>query len=86
LFCCRLLPHTLEVAIKDYYDWADKHFLAIERRNRMSARLYHYTDMRGFEGIVKSETIWFTDYQYLNDPNEIDTRHRPRKRDARPSH
>jgi Protein of unknown function (DUF2971) len=65
------LPHTLEVAIKDYYDWADKHFLAAERRNRISAQLYHYTDMRGFEGIVKSETIWFTDYQYLNDPNEL---------------
>jgi hypothetical protein len=32
--------------------------------------LYHYTDARGFLGIVESRAIWATHIQYLNDTQE----------------
>ena len=32
--------------------------------------LYHYTDARGFKGIVKSHAIWATHIEYLNDAQE----------------
>jgi hypothetical protein len=65
------LPHTLQVAIQDYHDWAYDYFLAVERRSKITTPLYHYTDVRGLEGILKNEEIWFTDYRYLNDPKEL---------------
>jgi hypothetical protein len=65
------LPHTLEVAINDYHVWGDGYFRRVERRGRITKPLYHYTDMRGFEGILKNEEIWFTDYRHLNDPKEL---------------
>lgn len=33
--------------------------------------LYHYTPLTGFRDIVKSETLWMTDYSYLNDAREF---------------
>lgn len=33
--------------------------------------LYHYTTAEGLKGILTSRKIWFTDYNYLNDPGEI---------------
>jgi DUF2971 family protein len=65
------LPHTLQVAVTDYHDWSDEYFRAVERSNRIETPLYHYTDMRGLEGILKNEEIWFTDYRHLNDPKEL---------------
>jgi Protein of unknown function (DUF2971) len=65
------LPHTLEVAVQDYYDWSDKHFRTIESRRRSTDPLYHYTDMNGFAGILSSKQIWFTDYRHLNDQTEL---------------
>ncbi|WP_159006834.1 DUF2971 domain-containing protein [Bradyrhizobium sp. S69] len=65
------LPHTLEVAINDYHAWGDDYFRKIERRSRIVAPLYHYTDMRGLEGILKNQEIWFTDYRHLNDKTEL---------------
>lgn len=32
--------------------------------------LYHYTDLEGMLGILENESLWFTDAQYLNDPQE----------------
>ncbi len=32
--------------------------------------LYHYTDVRGLEGIINNEEIWLTEYGYLNDSSE----------------
>ncbi len=33
--------------------------------------VYHYTDERGFEGIVRSNTLWATFYKDLNDTTEV---------------
>lgn len=33
--------------------------------------LYHFTTMNGLLGIVGNNKIWFTDYRFLNDKNEI---------------
>jgi len=33
--------------------------------------LYHYTDFKALEGIIKNKKIWLTDYRYLNDTSEI---------------
>ena len=32
--------------------------------------LYHYTDQRGLDGILASDTIWATHYRFLNDLTE----------------
>lgn len=32
--------------------------------------LYHYTDVRGIEGIINNEELWLTEYGYLNDSSE----------------
>lgn len=34
--------------------------------------LFHYTSFRGVEGILQSQTLWATHYQYLNDSMEIE--------------
>jgi len=33
--------------------------------------LYHYTTMDGFRGIMKTQTLWATHYQHLNDTSEL---------------
>jgi hypothetical protein len=65
------LPHTLEIAIEDYFEWADDHLRAVERRSKIASSLYHYTDMQGLTGILTNEEIWFTDYRHVNDPKEL---------------
>ncbi len=35
------------------------------------SRLYHYTTIDGLFGIVSSNHLWLTDYQYLNDSSEL---------------
>jgi hypothetical protein len=35
------------------------------------ARLWHYTDFGGFQGIFTSKKIWATDYRFLNDREEF---------------
>ena len=65
------LPQVLQIAIDDSHKWADEYFRGVERRSAIEAPLYHYTGMAGFEGILKSESIWFTDYRHLNDPHEL---------------
>lgn len=34
-------------------------------------KLYHYTNNKGLDGIIKSKKMRFTDYRYFNDPTEI---------------
>ncbi|MFB9262843.1 DUF2971 domain-containing protein [Bradyrhizobium erythrophlei] len=65
------LPQTLEGAIKDYEDWSNRYFRNVESRSKIAEPLFHYTDLRGFEGILKSGQIWFTDYRHLNDETEL---------------
>lgn len=33
--------------------------------------LYHYTDAKGLEGILRTGTLWATDVRYLNDSSEL---------------
>ncbi len=33
--------------------------------------LYHYTDKLGLEGILENQTLWATNYQFLNDASEL---------------
>lgn len=33
--------------------------------------VYHYTSVDGFLGIVKSKSLWLSDYSYLNDSREM---------------
>ena len=33
--------------------------------------LYHYTDDKGLEGILKNKELWLTSHKFLNDPMEI---------------
>jgi hypothetical protein len=65
------LPHTLETAVQEYYDWSDKYFRTVEARSRVTKPRFHYTDFRGLDGILKSGQIWFTDYRHLNDRTEL---------------
>ena len=44
---------------------------SLETRNAVRAPLYHYTDRKGFEGIVNTQEIWYTQYQHLNDDKEF---------------
>jgi hypothetical protein len=32
---------------------------------------YHYTTITGCLGILKSQSIWLTDHQFVNDKHEI---------------
>ncbi|WP_328811782.1 DUF2971 domain-containing protein [Rhodococcus sp. NBC_00294] len=36
-----------------------------------SRTLYHYTNFRGLEGILRTRSLWATDIRYLNDANEL---------------
>jgi len=35
-------------------------------------RVFHYTDINGFVGIVRTGTLWLTDANYMNDRHEIE--------------
>jgi len=53
----------------------DPHVMS-EYITRMNAEappdlMYHYTDVSGLEGILRSGTLWLTDVFRLNDPGEI---------------
>lgn len=66
------LPAVLQDAIANFRHWVDEDYLAPEQEaSRIDRPLYHYTDARGLEGIIKSGTIWFTDHRHMNDPSEL---------------
>jgi hypothetical protein len=46
--------------------------LGRDTRDAITAPLYHYTDARGLEGIISAQQVWFTHYQHLNDPSEME--------------
>ena len=69
-----------------YYSWessllpnwfhASQTFWNEARRLRLvpasySDIIYHYTSLEGFLGIVKSRSVWMTDFAYLNDRREV---------------
>lgn len=70
----------------NYYTWASddlphwfsvpKTFWNEARRLRLSvidppSTIYHYTNVEGFVGIVRSRSLWLSDYSYLNDKREL---------------
>ncbi|MBV8696336.1 hypothetical protein [Bradyrhizobium sp.] len=65
------MPPELEKALKRYRDWARTHLLAEQDTTTITETLYHYTDLVGLEGILKTSNFWFTDYRRLNDPSEL---------------
>src|SRR5262245_9667007 len=65
------LPPALLAAIEEFGRWSDDHLNAEQKNNTITEPLYHYTDGRGINGIIESQTIWFTDYRHLNDPSEL---------------
>ncbi len=65
------LLNSMEEALDDYNAWSEKHLLDGDIRNKITSPLYHYTDGNGLKGILENEEIWFTSYEFLNDPKEI---------------
>jgi len=61
----------MDAALNDYNVWSEKHLMEVDLRNKVASPLYHYTDANGLKGIIENEEIWFTSYEYLNDPGEI---------------
>lgn len=66
-----VLPPELEQALKQYRSWVNQHLKAEQDASAITETLYHYTDLRGLEGILKFGKFWFTDYWHLNDPSEL---------------
>src|SRR5271170_7362923 len=65
------LPPILEAAVSAFDERSNVLLLAADARNAITAPLYHYTDARGLEGIIKNQHIWFTRYTHLNDSTEL---------------
>lgn len=65
------LPAELEGAIARYNTWIDGELEKEQDANKIGVTLYHYTNVAGLEGIIKSEAVWFTDFRHMNDPSEI---------------
>ena len=42
-----------------------------ELQERQSKIIYHYTDGKGAQGILESQSLWATHYRYLNDFSEL---------------
>jgi hypothetical protein len=67
----RVIPTILQEAIAKFERWAERQLTAEQSRNAIDTPLYHYTDLRGLQGIIENQAIWFTDYRHLNDPSEL---------------
>lgn len=35
-------------------------------------KIYHYTDLNGLKGIIESNSLWATNFRFLNDAAELD--------------
>src|SRR5438876_851599 len=65
------IPHQLLEATDLFRRWADDQIPRSEEERKITVPLYHYTDASGLKGIIENQQIWFTSYQYLNDPSEL---------------
>ncbi|MGD9971333.1 MAG: DUF2971 domain-containing protein [Sulfuricurvum sp.] len=43
----------------------------LEETDYSNYQVYHYTNIQGLQGIIDSEALWMTDFQYMNDSQEI---------------
>lgn len=50
-------------------DWE---YIANKFSDKPDRMLFHYTDIKGLEGIIHHEEVWATDHCYLNDYSEFD--------------
>jgi hypothetical protein len=55
------LPVELERAIAQYNTWIDGELRKEQDANKISGTLYHYTNVAGLEGILKSEASPISD-------------------------
>lgn len=65
------LSPCMEAAIDEFTNWSTENLNARDKRNKIRAPLYHYTDAAGLNGIIKDQQLWLTDYRHLNDPHEV---------------
>lgn len=43
----------------------------MKKTSEVYKKLYHYTTWGGLQGIIKNQTLWATNYKFLNDYSEI---------------
>ncbi|MCE9550944.1 MAG: DUF2971 domain-containing protein [Betaproteobacteria bacterium] len=65
------LAEPLLHAITDFDSWLTAEQDAEDVSTSITSTLYHYTDEGGLEGIMRSEELWLTSVQHLNDPTEL---------------
>lgn len=58
-------------AFEEFADWAKAELEKEQEAGKIVLPIYHYTDLGGLKGILENRQIWFTHYQYLNDPAEF---------------
>ncbi len=66
-----LTNERLLAACQEFGSWWEGRSRDIARENTITEPLYQYTDMNGLQGILASETMWFTNIFHLNDPSEL---------------
>jgi hypothetical protein len=65
------LSPAFTAALRTYDQAARARVLRAQRRDAITAPLFHYTDRGGLNGIITNGQFWFTHYQHLNDDKEI---------------
>jgi hypothetical protein len=65
------LSPAFTAALRRYNQAARVRVLGAQRRDAITAPLFHYTDRDGLSGIITNGEFWFTHYQHLNDDEEI---------------
>jgi hypothetical protein len=65
------LPKDLQGAIESFDAWVDAKLESQQDADQVKQTLYQYTTAEGLKGIFETEQLWFTDYRYLNDPEEF---------------
>ena len=65
------LPPQLDTRVQTFTQWWRETELELDVANCVRTPLFHYTDMAGLLGILRTETIWFTSIFHLNDPSEL---------------
>lgn len=65
------IPAELQAAVDEYCRWRAGHVEAEQDKVRVAVPLYHYTGLSALRGIIETESMWCTDYRYMNDPSEL---------------
>ena len=64
----RPLPSNVQNAVDDFVGWRDRRKAGYQTELQP---FFHYTAESGLIGILKTDTLWFTHVEYLNDPSEF---------------